>query len=133
MPSDKINKIDKIESDKKAQAVIKKASNANAKGTKSASKTAPKVANKSAAKTQKPKATKKPTSKEAAKNFAKKAHKKSTTFALGVVSASEKKIAKIEAFFAKFIKNAKDKNEFIETAILHHIKKCKKKLKKAKN
>lgn len=136
MPSDKINKIDKIEGDKKAQAVIKKASNANSKGAKSASKPAPKVTNKSAVKAtktkaQKPKAAKKPSSKEAAKNFAKKAHKKTTTFALGVVSASEKKIAKIEAFFAKFIKNAKDKNDFIEAAILHHIKKCKKKFKKS--
>lgn len=129
MPTDKINKIDKIERDTKAQAVIKKAQNVGAKGKNSA-KTAPKVAKKPAAKAAKANAVKKPVSKEAAKNLAKKAQKKTATFALGVVSASEKKIAKIEAFFAKFIKNAKDKNDFIETAILHHIKKCKKKLKK---
>lgn len=131
MPTDKINKIDKIEGDKKAQAVIKKASNANTRKStaKPATKTAAKT--KVAKKVSKPKVAKKPVSKEAAKNLAKKAHKKSTTFALGVVSASEKKIAKIEAFFAKFIKNAKDKNDFIETAILHHIKKCKKKFKKS--
>ena len=118
---DKISKIDKIEENKKAQAVIKKAQNAtNSKNTTSKAKL--KIT---------PKATKKPTSKEAAKSVAKKAHKKKTTFALGVVSTSAKKIAKIEAFFAKFIKNAKDKNEFIEAAIMHHIKKCKKKFKKS--
>ena len=123
MPTDKLSKIDKIEGNKKAQAVIKKAS--NSANSKSTIKAKPKPS-----KMPKPKVAKKPVSKEAAKNLAKKAHKKSTIFALGVLNASEKKIAKIEAFFAKFIKNAKDKNEFIEAAILRHIKKCKKKFNK---
>lgn len=103
------NKIDKIEENKKAQRLVKKAQNATS-STKPARKS-----------------TKKPTSKVAAKTMAKKQIGKNNGFALGTLQASAKKIAKIEAFFAKFIKNAKAKNEFLEKALLKQIKKYKKK------
>ncbi len=64
-------------------------------------------------------------SKSAAQKLAKS--KLKSSFALGSVFASAEKIAKIEAFFAKFIKNAEDKNAFIKEAILRHIKRHKKK------
>ncbi len=64
-------------------------------------------------------------SKSAAQKLAKS--KLKSSFALGSVFASAEKIAKIEAFFAKFIKNAEDKNTFVKEAILRHIKRHKKK------
>ena len=63
--------------------------------------------------------------KSAAQKLAKS--KLKSSFALGSVFASAEKIAKIEAFFAKFIKNAEDKNAFVKEAILRHIKRHKKK------
>lgn len=107
------DKIDKIEENKKAKTLIKKAQNStNAKKTRT-------------------RTAKKPTSKVAAKTVAKKQISKENGFALGMLNSSAKKIAKIEIFFAKFIKNAKEKNDFLETAILKHIKKYKKKAKKS--
>ena len=64
-------------------------------------------------------------SKSAAQKLTKS--KLKSSFALGSVFASAEKIAKIEAFFAKFIKNAEDKNAFVKEAILRHIKRHKKK------
>lgn len=103
------SKIDKIEENKKAQRLVKKAQNSTS-STKAVRKS-----------------TKKPSSKVAAKAVAKKQISKKNGFALGTLQTSSKKIAKIEAFFAKFIKNAKAKNEFLEKAILKQIKKYKKK------
>lgn len=103
---DKISKIEKIEGDKKAQNLISSAQNAT--NTKSAK-----------AKT---------TSAEPAKKATEV--KKDRTFDLGKVTASDKKITKIESFFAK-LTNIKDKNDFLQSAILRHIKKCKKKFKKS--
>lgn len=103
------SKIDKIEENKKAQRLVKKAQNSTS-STKAVRKS-----------------TKKPSSKVAAKAVAKKQIGKKNGFALGTLQTSAKKIAKIEAFFAKFIKNAKAKNEFLEKAILKQIKKYKKK------
>ena len=62
-----------------------------------------------------------------------KAATKGKTLALGSLALSEKKVAKVEAFFKEFLKDAKAKSEFLETAILKQIKKHKKKKgKKAK-
>lgn len=56
--------------------------------------------------------------------------KKSVNFTIGAINVSSaKKVAKIEAYFSKFLKDAKDKSAFIEKAILSHIKKAKKKAK----
>ena len=103
---DKISKIDKLENSHKAQAIIKEAQSASV-ATKSAN----------------------PQKKKPAKASA-KSGQKSLTLGVITISTDTKKLAKIETFFAKFIKNTKDKNEFIEAAIMRHIKKCKKKFKK---
>lgn len=123
MATDKINKINKIEGSKKAQAVVKKAQNATSSATK---KTGANV-------NAKVKAVKKAVKKEAKniKATVSKAATKGKTLALGSVALSEKKVAKMEAFFKEFLKDAKAKNEFFETAILKQIKKHKKK--KCKN
>lgn len=63
---------------------------------------------------------------------AKAAVAKGKSIALGNIAFSEKKLAKVEAFFKEFLKDAKAKNEFIESAILKHIKKHKKKGKSKK-
>lgn len=111
MATDKISKINKIEGNKKAQAVVKKAQNATSTASKKVQVAAKKVASKVA-------------------KDAKVAVAKGKSFALGNLATSEKKIAKIEAFFKDFIKDAKAKNEFFEAAILKQIKKHKKKCKK---
>ena len=124
MATDKISKINKIEGNKKAQAVVKRAQNAT-------SGTSKRVAKKAVAKKapMSAKAVKNAVKKEAknVKAIAKKAVAKGKAFALGSVELSEKKIAKVEAFFKEFLKDAKAKNEFIESAILKQIKKHKKK------
>ena len=113
MATDKISKINKIEGNKKAQAVVKRAQNATSAGKKSVNAKAVKSAVKKEAKN--------------IKTVAKKAVAKGKAFALGSVELSEKKIAKVEAFFKEFLKDAKAKNEFFEAAILKQIKKHKKK------
>ena len=118
MATDKISKINKIEGNKKAKAVVKKAQNATSTASKKVSTRAKKVQV----------AAKKVASKVA--KDAKVAVAKGKAFALGSVEISEKKLAKIEAFFKDFIKDAKAKNEFFEAAILKQIKKHKKKCKK---
>ena len=112
-----------IKNSKKAQAVVKKAQNATM-----AKKTSAKV---------NAKVVKNAVKKEA-KNIkvtAIKAATKGKTLALGSLALSEKKVAKVEAFFKEFLKDAKAKSEFLETAILKQIKKhkkqCKSKDKKA--
>lgn len=144
---DKISKIDKLENSHKAQAIIKEAQSASV-ATKSANpqkkkpaksifakpapkKNAPLKSNKAAQK--KAEKANKKALKGASKSTQKasaKSGQKSLTLGVITISADTKKLAKIETFFAKFIKNAKDKNEFIEAAIMRHIKKCKKKFKK---
>lgn len=142
---DKISKIDKLENSHKAQAIIKEAQSASV-ATKSANPQKKKPAKSTFAKPKsnaplKPqKATQKKTekagkktNKKALKNAQKasaKSGQKSLTLGVITISTDTKKLAKIETFFAKFIKNTKDKNEFIEAAIMRHIKKCKKKFKK---
>ena len=141
---DKISKIDKLENSHKAQAIIKEAQSASVT-TKSANPQKKKPAKSTFAKPKnnsplKPKATQKKAekagkkaNKKALKNAQKasaKSGQKSLTLGVITISADTKKLAKIETFFAKFIKNTKDKNEFIEAAIMRHIKKCKKKFKK---
>ena len=141
---DKISKIDKLENSHKAQAIIKEAQSASV-ATKSANPQKKKPAKSTFAKPKnnaplKPKATQKKAekagkkaNKKALKNAQKasaKSGQKSLTLGVITISADTKKLAKIETFFAKFIKNTKDKNEFIEAAIMRHIKKCKKKFKK---
>lgn len=124
MATDKISKINKIEGSKKAQAVVKKAQNATSGKAK---KTSAKVSVRA-------KAVKNAVKKEA-KNIkvaVSKAATKSKTLALGSVALSEKKVAKVEAFFKEFLKDAKTKSEFLEAAILKQIKKHKKKKGKCK-
>lgn len=142
---DKISKIDKLENSHKAQAIIKEAQSAsvttksaNPQKKKRAKSTFAKPKNNAPLKPQKAtqkKAEKagKKANKKALKNAQKasaKSGQKSLTLGVITISADTKKLAKIETFFAKFIKNTKDKNEFIEAAIMRHIKKCKKKFKK---
>ena len=142
---DKISKIDKLENSHKAQAIIKEAQSAsvttksaNPQKKKPAKSTFAKPKNNAPLKPQKAtqkKAEKagKKANKKALKNAQKasaKSGQKSLTLGVITISADTKKLAKIETFFAKFIKNTKDKNEFIEAAIMRHIKKCKKKFKK---
>ncbi len=136
---DKISKIDKLENSHKAQAIIKEAQSAsvatksaNPQKKKPAKSTFAKPTPKKNAPLKSNKATQKKAekaNKKALKN-AQKSGQKSLTLGVITISADTKKLAKIETFFAKFIKNAKDKNEFIEAAIMRHIKKCKKKFKK---
>lgn len=104
--TDKVSKIDKIEQNKKAQAIITKASNSTNEKTKPAKACSKK-------------------DKECTKASKSKELK---SFSLGAItiSTSAKKIAKIEAFFEKFIKNVEDKNAFVGKAILKQIKKHKK-------
>lgn len=143
---DKISKIDKLENSHKAQAIIKEAQSASVATKTSPQKKKPAKStfakptpkNNSPLKPQKAtqkKAEKagKKANKKALKNAQKasaKSGQKSLTLGVITISADTKKLAKIETFFAKFIKNTKDKNEFIEAAIMRHIKKCKKKFKK---
>ena len=144
---DKISKIDKLENSHKAQAIIKEAQsasvatkNANPQKKKPAKSTFAKPAPKKNAPLKSNKTTQKKAekaNKKALKEASKSTHKasaksgqKSLTLGVITISADTKKLAKIETFFAKFIKNTKDKNEFIEAAIMRHIKKCKKKFKK---
>lgn len=106
--TDKVGKIDKIEQNKKAQAIITKASNSTNEKTKLAKACSKK-------------------DKECTK-ASKSKSKEFKSFSLGAItiSTSAKKIAKIEAFFEKFIKNVEDKNAFVGKAILKQIKKHKK-------
>lgn len=140
---DKISKIDKLENSHKAQAIIKEAQSAsvatksaNPQKKKPARSTFAKPAPKKNAPLKSNKATQKKAekaNKKALKNAQKASAKngqKSLTLGVITISADTKKLAKIETFFAKFIKNTKDKNEFVEAAIMRHIKKCKKKFKK---
>lgn len=112
---DKLSKIDKIEGNKKAQDIITKAQNVST-DTKS------KKAEKKVKPAKEVKAAQKPSKNKKSKEI------KSFTIGDITISASAKKIAKIETFFQKFIKSAEDKNTFAKKAILRHIrKKCKKK------
>lgn len=122
MATDKISKINKIEGSKKAQAVVKKAQNATRAKISSTKVNA------------RAKAVKNVVKKEAKniKATVSKATTKGKTLALGSVALSEKKVAKVEAFFKEFLKDAKAKSEFLETAILKQIKKHKKKKCKSK-
>lgn len=123
MATDKISKINKIEGSKKAQAVVKKAQNATRAKSSNTKVNA------------KAKAVKNAVKKEA-KNIkvaVSKVATKGKTLALGSVALSEKKVAKVEAFFKEFLKDAKAKSEFLETAILKQIKKHKKKKCKSKD
>ena len=110
-----------IKNSKKAQAVVKKAQNAT-RAKKTSAKVNAKVVKNAV--------------KKEAKNIKVatiKAATKGKTLALGSLALSEKKVAKVEAFFKEFLKDAKAKSEFLETAILKQIKKHKKKKgKKAK-
>ena len=113
---DKISKIDKLEKNEKAQAIVNEASSGSLSGAKSPKK----VAKKPSKKPKTPKLAKAP------KPAEKKAGKVKASFALGSITGSGDKIAKIQAFFEKFAKNVEDKNDFIRAAILRHIKKHKK-------
>ena len=116
---DKISKIDKLEKNEKAQAIVNKASS----GALSEAKSPKKAVRKPSKKPKTPKLAKapKPAEKKADKGKAK------TSFVVGSITGSSDKIAKIQAFFEKFAKNVEDKNDFIKAAILRHIKKHKKK------
>ena len=115
---DKISKIDKLEKNEKAQAIVNEASSGSLSGAKSPKK----VAKKPSKKPKTPKLAKapKPAEKKTDKGKVK------ASFALGSITGNAEKIAKIQAFFEKFAKNVEDKNDFIKAAILRHIKKHKK-------
>ena len=113
---DKISKIDKLEKNEKAQAIVNKASS----GALSEAKSPKKAVRKPSKKPKTSKLAKAPKPDE------KKAGKAKTSFTLGSITGNAEKIAKIQAFFEKFAKNVEDKNDFIRAAILRHIKKHKK-------
>ena len=114
----KINKINKIEGSPKAQKIISKAQTIS---SRTASKKPASRTTKASAKKPRTLSKAKAGAKKVVAKVAKRI-KKDLSFRV-----NDKSLAKIEAFFKEFAKNAEAKSAFIEEAVLKHIKKVSKK------